>query len=390
MGPRIDGYRLDRLVGRGATGEVWLAWDEGLADRPVAVKRIRAGCAAQAGGAQVSATSRVAALTDEAQVVASLDHPNILRVIDVVADGDGVAVVLPFARGGSMRDLLDERGTLGAGAVVALLGPVASALVSMHRAGIVHGDLKPANLLLTSDGAPMVADFGAATMARPEAGPAGSPEPARSGGGVGQVWGATPAYVDPAVTNGRPADARSDVYSLGVIAYEALCGRLPHRGEPAQLLALAAAGVHRHLGTWPGIDVETADAVEWALAADPEDRPPDAHAFSEALAASVDDRSVALPGPARYAHQAVRPPAHETVAFGPGPSPAAPNPPSARHRVVRIFAALAVVVVAIVAMLGLAAAGSTRPSGCTGHRATADACPSPPLPDRPGRRGPPG
>lgn len=334
MADNVQGYRLDHCIGRGRTGEVWLAWDRGGIDRPVALKRLRPDIGSEA----------VEALRAEAATLARLDHPHVLGVIDVAADPSGVALVLPFLRGGSVRDLLDERATLSTSEVVGLLAPVADALASVHRAGLVHGDLKPDNILLSGDGEPVLADFGVARIVDPKAGTDHA-----------EVAG-TPAYLDPSLFDGRAPDVHSDVYALGVLAYEALCGRLPHRGEGAELHALAAAGVHRHLATWPGIEEATAHAVEQALDPDPDQRPAGPVAMVEALAASLGCEVPRLPGVASIARaKEVRPPRHETMAspFGRPPETEETGSVGWRDRLL----AIAVVAVAVGAMLVLTGLG---------------------------------
>lgn len=343
MDHHLGRYRLDRPIGRGAGGEVWLAWDEGPVPRPVAVKRIRTPADGQS----------AASLRTEAELLATLDHPHLLRVLEVVVDPPGLALVLPLLVGGSVRELLDERGTLSPGEAVALLGPVADAVGSLHARGLVHGDLKPENILLTSDGEPMVADVGLARIA-------GRPHP-----GLGVVG--TPAYLDPALLEGGSAGPRSDVYALGVMAYEALTGRWPHRGEPAELVALAAAGVHRPLATWPTVPAPLAEVIELALAPDPSVRPADPMALVAALRAAIPAAEVALPAPFRppLVSGEVGPPAHETMRFGSSSSPPSPSPSalgwSSRWPEgcswPRALAALAVVAATAAAVAGLAAVG---------------------------------
>lgn len=254
---------------------MWLARDLGPVSRLVAIKRV---------GASAGPTE-VASLRAEAEILSMLDHPHLLRVLDVVDDPPGVALVLPYLGGGSLRGLLDDRGALAAGEVVAVLAPVADAAGSLHRRGVTHGDLKPDNVLLTSDGDPVCADVGVARIiGRPAA---------------GLTVAGTPAYLDPAVAEGSSPDARSDVYALGVMAYEALTGRLPHVGEPAEVVALAASRVHRPLGSWPAVPEAVALVVEKALDPDPAARHDGPADFIDALRAVVPASEVRLPGVSR-------------------------------------------------------------------------------------------
>src|SRR5512132_1389124 len=132
--PTVGDYELERQIGAGAAGTVWRAHQRGPVSRVVALKRLRAG----------SGASDVARIRREALVLTELDHPHVVRVLEVVADGDGVALAMQFAPGGSLADLLAERARLAPGEVVAVAAPVADALASAHRRGVLHGDVKPA------------------------------------------------------------------------------------------------------------------------------------------------------------------------------------------------------------------------------------------------------
>jgi hypothetical protein len=281
----VGPYRLDALVGRGTTGAVWQATRLGVIAQVVAVKRAR-------GTLGPETADR---LRREAAILAELDHPHIVRVIDVLDDGPGVAIVMPFARGGSLHDLLVERGRLTPGQTVAVLSRIADALGSAHRRGVLHGDVKPANILFTSDGEPLLGDFGVAQHL------AGG-LPALAELDRRAVEGTT-GYVDPElVARGEP-EPRNDVYGLGVVAYLCLTGRLPHTGPDSRaVLAAAEAGDHLPLAEAPGVPPDLAAVVEAALARDPAARPPSAEALAQALRAAVPPAEVALPGTALAAH----------------------------------------------------------------------------------------
>ena len=148
----VGDYDLEHQIGAGASGTVWQAHRRGPVARVVALKRLRAG----------GSTADLARMRREATVLTELDHPHVVRVLEVLHDGDGVAIAMQYAPGGSLADLLAERGRLGPGQVVAVAAPVADALASAHRRGVLHGDVKPANILFTSDGEPLLGDFGVA------------------------------------------------------------------------------------------------------------------------------------------------------------------------------------------------------------------------------------
>ena len=214
----VGEYEIEHQIGAGASGTVWRAHHRGPVTRVVALKRLRAG----------GSPAELTRMRREATVLTELDHPHIVRVLEVVHDGDGVALAMQFAPGGSLADLLAERGRLTPGQVVAGAAPVADALASAHRRGVLHGDVKPANVLFTSDGEALLTDFGVART-------------------LGQVTSdhisGTAEYLAPELLEGAQPDLRADVYSLGVLCYEALAGRPPYTGA-VPLAVARAAGLH--------------------------------------------------------------------------------------------------------------------------------------------------
>ncbi|MBX3313706.1 MAG: serine/threonine protein kinase [Actinobacteria bacterium] len=325
MSRPLPGSLLLQPLHLGPTTHVWLARLDGV-DEAVVIKRV-------ADPDDRPARERLAS---EAERAAAVVHPDLLRPIAVLVDGPGPAVAYPYLSGGSLRTLLEHRGALVAGELVAILDPVARALTAWAATCDAHGDLKPENILLRDDGSPVVAD--AATPGH-----------------------ATPAYLDPAVAAGGRCSSRSDVFSLGVIAYEALTGRLPHRGPPAEVVALAAAGAHRDLASWPGVDLAMARVVESALAPEPARRPASPAAFVGALAAVVEPMTIVLPGPTPGAPRNVTRPGTETLEFGPRPPDAtATDDPAPRWGWVLGASASAAAVLAL-AFLG----PPEEPSGCT-------------------------
>lgn len=337
MRTTVSGYALHHLVHRGPGCEVWLGQDPDRS-RLVAIKR-RSVPEVRSGGRPS---------TGEGEVLAALDHPNVVALVEVLDDPPDQVLALTWVPGGSLRDLLDERGTLLPGELVALLLGVAAAIEHLDAHEMVHGDLRPDHVVLNEDGSPVLVGFG--SVARVAAPPAVLPgaasmldAPGRAGDGLHD-----PTYRHPAVAaSGRP-DARSEVFSLAVMAYECLTGRVPHRGTPAEVLALAAAGVHRPLSSWPSVPSGVADAVEAALMADGPRPIPDAGEFVARLRDAVEPAAVVLPLP-RPRH---RPPAtglasDETLPFGPRPSVVGASTPPDTWRVA------AAVVIATVVVAGL-------------------------------------
>lgn len=260
-------YEVEGVVGRGAMGVVYRARQIGTGRRVVAYKRV-------AGGDP----QLLERLRDEAETLAELDHPNIIRIFDVVEDADGLAIVMQYAAGGTLAQVLAERGRVSAAATVAVLATIADALASAHRRGVLHRDIKPANILFTADGNPLLSDFGVARRA--------AATPRTDAGALGP---ATCEYLDPAVADGATFDERSDCYALGVVAYEMLAGRRPFTGDTALAAVRAAdrgdATPLRQLA--PEVPQGLAEVVHAAIARDPSRRPAGAAELATALRAPL-------------------------------------------------------------------------------------------------------
>ena len=213
-------YRLRECVGRGATAEVWAAVDESLR-RPVAVKLAAPGAGADAG----------ARLRSEAAAAGRITDPSIIAVYDVCGTDCGDALILELVDGRSLREELDRRGRLPLPEALRVGAAVARALGVVHRAGLVHRDVKPGNILLVDDRIKL-ADFGIAEEAR-----AGE-EAGLAGGAVPRFEG-TPKYVAPEQLLGDPVDPRADLYALGAVLYEAIVGRAPFLGTDDEATARA-------------------------------------------------------------------------------------------------------------------------------------------------------
>ncbi|MCU1460973.1 MAG: serine/threonine protein kinase [Acidimicrobiales bacterium] len=211
----IHDYDIEVPIGAGSMATVFRARQRSV-NRVVALKRVR-----------VADAALVERLRHEAAVLATLDHPHIVRIHDVIADGDGVAIAMQYAPGGSLADRLARDGPLSPVDVATMGAAVADALAWAHRRGVRHRDVKPANILFTASGEPLLSDFG---IARVDGGP-----PAGEDGVMG-----TAEYLDPAVTAGAVADERSDVYGLGAACSEAL-GPVPAPAALADVIERATA-----------------------------------------------------------------------------------------------------------------------------------------------------
>jgi serine/threonine-protein kinase len=258
-------YRLGERIDRGGTAEVWRARDERL-DRDVAVKIL--GVAADPAFRE--------RFTTEATRAAKVSHPHIVTVFDEGQDGDDAFIVMEDVRGRTLRDIIADRGALPVSEVVTLVSQIAGALDATHRAGLVHLDVKPANVIVDEQGNAKLTDFGIARAARD------SEERELVG---------TARYIAPERVEGRPVTPRSDVYGLALVAYELLTGRPAFAGaENEDLLRDRIAGGAPHIRSIDRGLRETVDAVvARGLARDPERRYPTAGAFALALADAASD-----------------------------------------------------------------------------------------------------
>jgi serine/threonine-protein kinase len=252
-------YLIEEPLGRGATGTVWrgrVRDDEGSA---VAVKVLKEELA---GDPDV-----VMRFLRERSALVRLRHPHIVRVRDLVVEGDLLALVMDLVDGPDLHRYLRENGPFSPIGAALLTAAVADALAASHADGIVHRDLKPANVLLATvageDGAermhPMLTDFGIARLAD-------SPGVTRTHEFVG-----TPAYVAPESAQGRPQTSAVDVYGAGVLLYELVTGRPPFRGESA--IEVLQAHLHEQPARPSGVPEPLWTVIERCLRKDPDQRP---------------------------------------------------------------------------------------------------------------------
>jgi serine/threonine protein kinase/beta-lactam-binding protein with PASTA domain len=265
LGAVLEGrYRVDAPLARGGMSSVYSGLDLRL-DRPVAIKVMESSFAED--------RSFIERFELEARAAAKLHHPGVVAVHDQGVDGGHVYLVMELVSGGTLRDLLRERGVLPVPLAISVLDPMLSALASAHRAGLVHRDVKPENVLIGQGGVVKVADFG---LVRAIA--------TASTTSNDKILG-TVAYLSPEQVATGAADARSDVYSAGIVCYEMLTGRPPYIGDTPISVA------YRHVNddvpppseSAPGIPAALDDLVLRATRRDPAQRPPDAAAFLEEL-----------------------------------------------------------------------------------------------------------
>ncbi|MFE6769232.1 Stk1 family PASTA domain-containing Ser/Thr kinase [Streptomyces fimicarius] len=280
VGQLLDGrYRIEARIAVGGMATVYRAVDTRL-DRVLALKVMHPALATD--------VSFVERFIREAKSVARLAHPNVVAVFDQGAQGAYVYLAMEYVAGCTLRDVLRERGALQPRAALDILEPVLAALGAAHRAGFVHRDMKPENVLIGDDGRVKVADFGLVRAVGTATDTTGS------------LLG-TVSYLAPEQIEHGTADTRSDVYACGVVLYEMLTGAKPHTGENA------AQVIYQHLNSdvpapsavVPGLPVALDSLVASATARNPEVRPHDAVLLlaetREARAALTDAELDAVP-----------------------------------------------------------------------------------------------
>ncbi|RMG06497.1 MAG: serine/threonine protein kinase, partial [Planctomycetota bacterium] len=265
------GYRILEELGRGGMGAVYRAFDPRLG-REVALKQLLPSAEGD--------PDLLLRLRREAEALARLRHPNVVAVHDLVSLGGRPTLVLEFVAGESLEERLRREGPLPPAEVLSLGEALASALAAAHAAGIVHRDVKPANVLLRAkSGAPLLTDFGLARDLRPEA-----ERLTRTGSFLGTPTAVAPEQVDARFGEVGPA---TDVYGLGITLYAAATGRLPFAGKTA--LAALEQVVSRPppapRAFAPGLPPPLEDLLLRCLAKSPGERPPSAEALARELAA---------------------------------------------------------------------------------------------------------
>ncbi len=258
-------YRIDALIARGGMSSVYLGMDLRL-HRPVAIKVMDPKFAHD--------SQFLARLEFEARSVAQLKHPALAAVYDQGIDDEYAFLVMELVEGGTLRELLRERGPMPPHAVAAVALPVLGALGEAHRAGLVHRDIKPENVLVSRTGEIKVVDFGLVRAV------------AAAGMTSASVILGTAAYLSPEQVESATADARSDVYATGILLFELLTGTTPFSGDTAIGLAYARLGndVPPPSRLIPGVPPQFDELVLTATARDPRDRYADGDDMADAVA----------------------------------------------------------------------------------------------------------
>lgn len=281
VGTLVDNrYAVRSKLARGGMSTVYVATDLRL-ERDVALKVLHPHLATD--------ENFLGRLGREAKAAARLSHPHVVGVLDQGNDGQTAYLVMEYIKGHTLRDVITSKGALPPRLALALIDPVIEGLGTAHAAGMIHRDIKPENVLIADDGRIKVADFGLARAVTTST---------STGALIGTV-----AYLSPELVLGKPADARSDVYSVGIMLYEMLTGRQPFDGDvPIQVAYQHVNGrVGPPSALVPGLAAEVDELVQWCTDNDPENRPVDGNALLQELRhirTNLTDRELDLQPPA--------------------------------------------------------------------------------------------
>ncbi|MFU8947773.1 Stk1 family PASTA domain-containing Ser/Thr kinase [Mycetocola zhadangensis] len=258
-----DRYDVRSRIARGGMATVYLATDRRL-ERRVAIKVMH--------GHLADDSNFRNRFVQEARSAARLADPHVVSVFDQGQDSDLAYLVMEYLPGITLRELLRDHGKLTPRQVIDIMDAVTSGLAAAHRAGIIHRDVKPENVLLADDGRIKISDFGLARAASANT-------------ATGQSLLGTIAYLSPELVTRGVADARSDIYALGIMMYEMLTGEQPYKGEQPMQIAYQHANesVPRPSAVNPDVPDALDDLVLWATERSPDQRPSDARELLERL-----------------------------------------------------------------------------------------------------------
>lgn len=289
LGTSVGPYRVIQRLGAGGMGEVYLAEDTRLR-RKVALKRLRP-------EAVLDSEARAYALR-EARAAARLHHPGIATIFDIIENSDTLVIVMEYVDGETLSARI-KRGALPVAEALDLAIQLADALADAHSHGVLHCDLKPANLHLTPANRPKILDFGLAQLS---AGTRASDETRIATtvhSSLGSSMSGSPGYLAPERLSETPPDERSDVYSLGVVIFEMLTGRRAFPG--GGLVAVAVQALTTPAPAPSSINPEIPPAVDQvvlkALTSDPAERFQNARELGDALRSVVRGEHIAMPAP---------------------------------------------------------------------------------------------
>ena len=262
-------YQIRGVLGKGAMGLVYDGHDPKL-DRRVAIKTILTRTLDEATAKHYSMRFK-----REVRAVARLNHPNIVQVYDFGNEGELAYIVMEYIQGRELKDAFDAKERFELGKIFRLMAELLDALECAHEAGIIHRDVKPANVMVDAAGHAKLTDFGVARFTEPDGEQA---EATRAGTIIG-----TPSYMSPEQIQGQPLDRRTDIFSAGVLFYQLLTGQKPFEGTQWAL----AKKIIQDDPVWPSAIVQIPPAIDRvvarAMAKLPDKRYPNARGFAEAL-----------------------------------------------------------------------------------------------------------
>ncbi len=358
----IEGkYRIERLLGKGGMGQVFLAHDLAL-EREVAIKVLPPDV--------VQDDQVVRRFQQEAKTAAKLDHPNIIPIYRVESEGGLNYFVMKYISGTSLEDLLDKKEPLPVPEIQRILWEAACALGHAHQRGVVHRDVKPANIMFDHDGRVMLTDFGISKALQAATGLTAT----------GMIIG-TPHYMAPEQGKGAPVDGRADQYSLGVVGYRMITAELPFAGDSVHTI------IYKHIyeapplasAKRPGIPDALTVAISRALAKEPDQRFPTMEDFATAVWPEQPVASPARPrGPARARSRATADAPTEITGAPTTPMPGVKSRKAARRRS-RAPVVIGLVVVAA-GVGGYLALRGSREQGAGSRDSPALPAPRSPLP----------
>jgi serine/threonine protein kinase len=262
---KLGNYYLLRELGRGGMGAVFLARDQDL-ERKVALKVMKAKYGQD--------PAFVDGLVREAKAAAALNHRNVVQIFTFGQEKDQPYIVMELVEGFQLDQRMGPEKRLDEMDMLGILRQIADGLAAADAVGLIHGDIKPGNILVNERGVAKLSDFGIARF---------------GGGGGGRIFG-TPLYIAPEKARGKSVDGRADQYSLGASFWHALTGKPPFQGKSAQNVVLArfAGGVPDAREADPTISEATRDLLLRMMAMEPEDRFPDFSAVAQATQAIID------------------------------------------------------------------------------------------------------
>ncbi|MCA9932125.1 MAG: protein kinase, partial [Anaerolineales bacterium] len=244
-------YAIEKKIGEGAMGEVYLGMDT-LTKRPVAVKSL----------INASGVEQVVRFRREGEALARLNHPNIVKMIDMVVHQGEHFIVMEYVQGGDLRRLMQAQPHLPLDQVLAVALELADALARAHHLNIIHRDIKPANVLLAEDGTPRLSDFGVALF--------------EEGDSAGTNISGTYAYLSPEAFMGQQIDERTDIWAFGVMLFEMLAGERPFTADVITnlLIAILNEPIPDIQTIRPDVSNDLADLLMRMLAKEPDARIP--------------------------------------------------------------------------------------------------------------------